>query len=75
MQDALTDATNIARSERERDGVKFYQYDIDSPEYRYLSSIAVKDGKVFALFVRSPARAFGRAEKDLRHIVETFALL
>jgi hypothetical protein len=25
-------------------------------EYRYLSSIAVKDGKVFALFVRSPAR-------------------
>jgi hypothetical protein len=25
-------------------------------EFRYLSSIAVKDGKVFALFVRSPAR-------------------
>ena len=44
-------------------------------EYRYLSSIAVKDGKVFALFVRSPARAFGRNEADLRHIIETFELL
>ena len=75
LQDALSDATDISRSEAERDGVKFYRYDIDSPAFRYLASIAVKDGKVFALFVRSPARAFGRAEADLRHIIDTFVLL
>jgi len=135
LQDALTDASNIARSESEKNGVQFFQYDIDSPvrggwdwvdgvgwmgligwvglggcatalasgrvsvnfalshtcvpqahhhmpqptnqqqEYRYLSSIAVKGGKVFALFVRSPTRAFGRNESDLRHIIETFELL
>lgn len=75
LQDALSDATNIERSERESNGITFYQYDIDSPEYRYLSSIAVKDGKVFALFVRSPARAFGRNEPALRHIVATFELI
>jgi hypothetical protein len=30
-QDALSDATNIERSERESNGITFYQYDIDSP--------------------------------------------
>jgi hypothetical protein len=129
-QDALTDASEITRSEREADGVKFYQYDIDSPvrraagvqhacqtwtplgagrpppsfscprpppppprcflipapltklpptqppqEFRYLASIAVKDGKVFALFVRSPARIFAKSEASLRHIIDTFFLL
>eukprot|EP00775_Hariotina_reticulata_P003835 gene3835-4092_t len=49
--------------------------DYDLQSYRYLSSIAVKDGKVFALFVRSPTRAFTAAEPDLRHIVDTFRLL
>lgn len=75
LQDALSSANEITRSQREQDGTTFYQYDIDSPEFRYLSSIAVKDGKVFALFVRSPARAFGRSEGTLRHIIDTFSLL
>jgi hypothetical protein len=44
-------------------------------EFRYLASISVKDGKVFALFVRCPARAFGRSEADLRHVIDTFRLL
>jgi len=44
-------------------------------DYRYLASIAVKDGKVFALFVRSPARAFKSNEAGLRHMQETLRLL
>jgi hypothetical protein len=77
FQDALSGATNVNVAERtdEASGVTFYEYDIDSPDYRYLSSIAVKSGKVFALFVRSPARGFAASEKDLRHIQETFKLL
>jgi hypothetical protein len=65
----------VAERTDEASGISFYDYDIDSPDYRYLSSIAVKSGKVFALFVRSPARGFGAVEKELRHIQETFRLL
>ncbi|KAI8467624.1 MAG: thylakoid lumen protein [Monoraphidium minutum] len=75
LQDALSSANEIGRSQREKDGITFFQYDIDSPDFRYLASIAVKDGKVFALFVRCPARAFSKAEGDLRRIVDTFTLL
>lgn len=44
-------------------------------DFHYLASIAVKEGKVFALFVRSPARMFKSNEVGLRHILETFRLL
>jgi len=75
LQDALSSATNIDKTKRTVDGVDFFDYDIDSPDYRYLASIAVKDGKVFALFVRSPARAFKSNEAGLRHMQETLRLL
>ncbi|WIA39090.1 hypothetical protein OEZ86_005231 [Tetradesmus obliquus] len=75
LQDALSDATNTEKSESEKEGIKFFNYKIDSPAYVYLSSIAVKDGKVFALFVRSPSRLYGAAANDLQHIVDTFKLL
>eukprot|EP00877_Chromochloris_zofingiensis_P002444 jgi/Chrzof1/121/Cz01g04040.t1_P19-2 len=75
LLDAVSNATNTTKSEREVDGTAFFQYDIESPDYRYLSSIAVKSGKVYALFVRSPSRAFGKSEQQLRHIVDTFKLL
>lgn len=41
----------------------------------YLGSIAVKNGKVFALFVRSPTKSFKDNEEKLRHIINTFTLL
>ena len=44
-------------------------------DFHYLASIAVKEGKVFALFVRSPTRMFKSNEAGLRHILETFRLL
>eukprot|EP00879_Flechtneria_rotunda_P002639 GHRR01002842.1.p1 GENE.GHRR01002842.1~~GHRR01002842.1.p1 ORF type:complete len:273 (+),score=75.84 GHRR01002842.1:66-884(+) len=75
LQDALSDAINTTKLEADKDGIKFFNYEIESPAYRYLSSIAVKDGKVFALFVRSPSRMFTNSEGALRHIVDTFKLL
>jgi len=75
LQDALSAATEIGKSQREVDGITFYDYDIDSPETRYLASITVKGGKVFALFVKSPARNFNSSEDKLRHILTTFKLL
>lgn len=35
--------------------------------YRYLSSIAVKEGKVFALFVRSPSKVGGAKGYGIGH--------
>lgn len=75
LQDAIQSATNISKSTREENGTTFYEFDIDSPDYRYLSSIAVKDGKVFALFVRSPSRTFKKEEAKLRKMISTFTLL
>lgn len=75
LQDALNDAEDVKSVEVERNGVKFYDYEISSPSFHYLSSIAVKEGKVFALFVRSPTKSFSASEPKLRHIVETFRLL
>jgi hypothetical protein len=31
LQDALSDATSTDRSEAEKDGIKFFNYKIDSP--------------------------------------------
>jgi len=75
LQDALSNASNVGKGKREVDGIEFYDYDIESPDFRYLSSIAVKNGKVFALFVRCPSRSFKASEDKLRHIVSTFKLL
>lgn len=77
LQDALTEASDIKRSSHTDDasGNTFYDYDIDSPGFRYLATVAVKSGKVFALFVRSPARSFNANQDKLRHIVDSFKLL
>lgn len=75
LQDALENASNIGKSTHEIDGTEFLDFDIDSPEFRYLATIAVNNGKVFALFVRSPAKNFKASETQLRHIVDTFRLL
>ncbi|KAG2444061.1 hypothetical protein HYH02_009004 [Chlamydomonas schloesseri] len=75
LQDALSSATNRSTSSREVAGATFYDYDIESPEYHYLVTITVSNGKVFSLFVRSPAKSYPANEAKLRHIVDTFRLL
>ena len=53
----------------------FYDYEVVGPDSVYLASVTLKGGKVFALFVSSPAKAFGANETTLRHIVESFKTL
>lgn len=75
LQDAIQSATSTNVTEREVDGNKFIDYDIDSPDYHYLAAVTVSYGKVFALFVRSPTRRFKADEEKLRHIIESWKLL
>lgn len=35
---------------------RYFIFDIDSPDVRYLASITVENGKVFALLVKSPTK-------------------
>lgn len=72
MQDAITSATDRKTSDREVDGQKYYTIELDAPDVQYLSSITVHDGKVYAMFVKSPTRNFKAHEKALRQIVESF---
>ncbi|GLC37070.1 hypothetical protein PLESTB_001394800 [Pleodorina starrii] len=75
LQDALSSATNRTTSSREVDGQTLYDYDIESPEYHYLVTITVSQGKVFGVFVRSPTKSFAANEAKLRHVIDTFRLL
>lgn len=75
LQDALVSSTDSKKSERDVDGRKFFDYDISSPSVRYLSTVTVKDGKVFAFFIKSPAKAFGRMEDKFRAMVASFKTL
>ncbi|KAF5831745.1 thylakoid lumen protein [Dunaliella salina] len=79
LQDALALADDVVTGQRQvtdKDGtLTFYTYDIISPVNRYLASIGVKYGKVYALFVKSPAKEFEQNEGQLRHIIDTFRLV
>mmetsp|Transcript_12973 Transcript_12973/g.35342 ORF Transcript_12973/g.35342 Transcript_12973/m.35342 type:complete len:277 (+) Transcript_12973:92-922(+) len=79
LQDSLALADEVIQGQRQvedKDGtLTFYTYDIVSPVNRYLASISVKYGKVYALFVKSPAKEFEQNEGQLRHIIDTFRLV
>lgn len=68
-------ATNKVTAEREVGGQLYYDIELDSPEVQYLCTITVYNGKVYALFVKSPTRMFKANEEALRHIVATFATI
>jgi PsbP len=76
LQDALTAATDKKANKRTvADGADFYDYEVVGPDSVYLASVTLKGGKVFALFVSSPAKAFAGDEAKLRRIVESFKTL
>ncbi|KAJ9508829.1 hypothetical protein QJQ45_028145 [Haematococcus lacustris] len=54
LQDAFSGASEITKTQKDVDGYTFFSYDIDSPEVRYLSSIVVRDGKVFCFVCQVP---------------------
>lgn len=84
-------ATNRSSGTRTKDGQQYFDVEIDSPvrvvcgaarvassdtqDVTYLSSITVAQGKVYAMFVKSPTKAFKTNEGKYRNIVESFRLL
>jgi len=72
IQDALMSETNSQRSQREIDGQKYYDYTVDSPIAHYMATITVKEGKVYAFFVKSPDRDFDANKDLLMKILQSF---
>lgn len=72
LQDAIGEATDKRTGERELDGSKYYDVEIDSPTTQYLSTITVASGKVFAMFVKSPTKLWKDDEQKLRNIQSSF---
>mmetsp|Transcript_25172 Transcript_25172/g.63883 ORF Transcript_25172/g.63883 Transcript_25172/m.63883 type:complete len:261 (-) Transcript_25172:836-1618(-) len=77
LRDAITEKVSLQSSARTVKGVKFYDYDLESQDRHYLSTMTVgPDGTMYALMVKAPAgRLFARNEPVLRKIAESFTLL
>ncbi|GMH40395.1 hypothetical protein BSKO_08299 [Bryopsis sp. KO-2023] len=75
IQDAVVSAINTTKNEREKGGRKFFDYDIDSPDVHYLSTITVRNGKVFAFFIKSPARQYAANEAAFKAMLDSFVTL
>ena len=71
-QDAILYSTEKIKGEREVNGQLYYDIQIDSPDVQYLATVTVNEGKVYALFVKSPTKVFKADEAALRHVVATF---
>lgn len=75
LQDALSYSTEKVTNKRDVDGRPFYDVQVSSPDVTYLSSITVSQGKVFAMFVKSPTKNFKTDEDKYRNILASFRLL
>lgn len=71
-QDALSYSTEKITGEREIGGQPYYDVQIISPDVSYLACVTFNQGKVYALFVKSPSKSFKADEEVLRHVVDTF---
>jgi len=68
-------ADEVERSERDVDGQKFFDYVVSAPDVQYDAAITTARGKVYAIFVRTPAKDL-RADPSLPgKIVQSFRTL
>lgn len=74
LQDALTTATSKKTYTRDLDDRKWFNYEVLGPELNYLATITLDEGKVFALFVKTPTKAFKGHEDKFRHIIDSFRI-
>eukprot|EP00466_Bigelowiella_natans_P002204 jgi/Bigna1/91227/estExt_fgenesh1_pg.C_930046 len=75
LQVALENADEVKQSSRTVGGLDFFDYEIVGAGNNYFSSITVNnEGKLFALFVKSPQSLFNKEKAALRKIVDTFQL-
>lgn len=75
IQDAVMSATKTSKMEREIDGQQYFDYQVDSPIAHYMATITVKNGKVFAFFVKSPDRDYEENAPMLKNILQSFRTL
>ena len=75
IQDAVMSATNTAKGEREIDGQQYYDYQVDSPVAHYMATITVKEGKVYAFFVKSPDKEYEANAPVFKNILQSFRTL
>ncbi|CAG9460811.1 unnamed protein product [Pedinophyceae sp. YPF-701] len=76
LQDALNDADDIIKGEREAGGRKFLDVEIVAPSVRFVTSITTSRGKVYAILARCPNdKSWKQEEPRLRKAVESFTIL
>lgn len=75
LQDAVATADEIVSSRREVNGQLFYDYLVPGDSAVYRACITVNGGKVFALFVSSPAKAFKGNQATIDKMIESFRTL
>lgn len=72
LQDAVGSAEEIKSASRDEAGQQFYDYVVEGSEAVYMASITVAYGKVFALFVSTPARQYKANEATMRAMIQSF---
>jgi len=75
IQDAVMSATATSKMEREIDGQQYFDYQVDSPVAHYMATITVKNGKVFAFFVKAPDRDYEENKPMLKNLIQSFRTL
>lgn len=75
LQDAVGSADEITSSRREVDSQVFYDYLVPGSEAVYRACITVSGGKVFALFVSTPARLFKANQETVDKMIASFRTL
>lgn len=72
LMEAYESADEVSSDKVNRFGGIYYTYFINAPDVKYRASVTVNNGKMFALFVRTPVKAWDSGRKDVEHLLETF---
>jgi hypothetical protein len=75
IQDAVESADEIISGKRDVGGQSFYDYYVPGSESVYRATITVSGGKVFAMFVSSPARKYKENESTIDKMIQSFTIL
>lgn len=75
IQDAVSSADEITSTKRDVAGQPFYDYYVPGSDSVYRATITVSGGKVFAMFVSSPARKYKENESTITTMIESFRTL
>lgn len=75
IQDAVATADDITSTKREVEGQAFYDYYVPGADSVYRATITVNGGKVFAMFVSSPARKYKENQETIDKMIESFRTL